>query len=451
MCEHNLTEIRDRRLLRHVEKDLKKVTAKAKKERNDEVRALVAFVKKRDRRVIEHRRVLEDRAELNRAKQTEKRMEQLRKNREEVEEAMRQQKANGMGGEMQADYEKQLKRMERAYGSDSCSEEESEEDEDLDEISEKMGNGAAIKDDNGEEFEEEYIDHLYCVACNKSFKNDSSMRNHESSKKHRDNLDRIRAEMLADEEANAASNSDVEEEDEAEDEADEIIDSNADEPEDLIQTVETDIADNENEADEDVLTTIPTSKQCTLSKKARRRAQKKAASHVISDDPIIITEDPIQEPIDGEEPVSSKSTKKSRRKSKQVQPISTETVSTTPKPILKQNGIKSNNHDENESDSDDSLDRWTDRKEKRANAKKAKATKPKKPLIEDLDSIDVDHTCVTCAAIFDSKNKLFAHLKSANHGVYIEGKGVTMSREVLEAAAAAQFSLGKGKKTRRKM
>lgn len=84
LCQHNLTEIRDRRLLRHVEKDTKKLAAKAKRERNDEVRALVAFVKKRDRRVVEYRRVLDERAEANRVKQQEKRMEQLRKNRLEV-------------------------------------------------------------------------------------------------------------------------------------------------------------------------------------------------------------------------------------------------------------------------------------------------------------------------------------------------------------------------------
>lgn len=440
LCEHNLTEIRDRRLLRHVEKDLKKVTAKAKKERNDEVRALVAFVKKRDRRVIEHRRVLEERAEANRAKQTEKRMEQLRKNRQDVEEAMRQQKANGVGSDTQAEYEKQLKRMERAYGSDSYSsdEEESEDDEDLDEISEKMENGADINDGDGElDKEEEYVDHLYCVACNKSFKNDSSMRNHESSKKHRENLERIRIEMLEEEEANGV----LEQSDDDESKEDDDVDANNDNPDVITQNDDNDLE--HGSADEAPPSPLP--KAGPQSKKARRRAQKSAAIDKLSEDPLEV---PTKIQNEDEEPVSlAKSTKKSRRRAKQ----SLSTAESLLKTTAKSNGGIRPDADHHSSDSsDDGLDRWTDRKEKRANAKKAKATKSKKPVVEDLDSIDVDHTCVTCAAIFESKNKLFAHLKSANHGVYIEGKGVAVSREALEAQAAAQASVGRGKKSRRK-
>lgn len=433
LCQHNLTEIRDRRLLRHVEKDLKKITAKAKKERNDEVRALVAFVKKRDRRVIEHRRVLEERAEANRAKQTEKRMEQLRKNRLEVEEAMKQQKVIGVGGDMNGDYEKQLKRMERAYGSDSYSEEESEDDEDLDEVRDKYENGTEELDE-----EEEYVDHLYCVACNKSFKNVSSMRNHESSKKHRDNLDRIRMEMFADEEANAEVNG-------VSDSEDEIEDKDEDEDEDVDSNV------NKASPDEEIHLNH-TTKLGPQSKKARRKAQKLAATDKISKGPVLVENASLTVQNEDEEQISTnKTTKKSRRRAKQNS-IPPNTIVSNKSQATKSNGSKLDEHDGHASDSsNDGLDRWTDRKEKRANAKKAKATKPKIPQVEDIDLIDVDHTCVTCAAIFESKNKLFSHLKSANHGVYIEGKGVTMSREVLEAAQAAASASGKGKKSRRKV
>lgn len=465
LCQHNLTEIRDRRLLRHVEKDTKKLAAKAKKERNDEVRALVAFVKKRDRRVVEYRRVLEERAEVNRAKQQEKRMEQLRKNRQEVEEAMRQQQKNGIGGDSQAEYEKQLKRMERAYGSDSGSEEEStDDDDDVDEVSEQLENGATLEDMD-EEQEDEYIDHLYCVACNKSFKNDSSMRNHESSKKHRDNLERIRIEMLADEEAhNAGGHSDSVDDDE-EDENDETdeINSNVDDS-DVV-----DEANNphpESSAEEIQLVSTPEQesiKSVPQSKKARRRALKKTNAEPLSEQPDVVVIEPTRNASDDDEELvsSTKATKKSRRRAKQTiapslasEPLPSHSTSAAPK-LNGNHGRSNENGEEAQSDSsNDGLDRWTERKEKRANAKKSKANRTKKPAIDDLESVDVDHTCVTCAAVFESKNKLFAHLKAANHGVYIEGKGVIASRDVLEAvqaAAAGQSSSGRGKKSRRKL
>lgn len=41
------------------------------------------------------------------------------------------------------------------------------------------------------------------------------------------------------------------------------------------------------------------------------------------------------------------------------------------------------------------------------------------PKPEEKVEIDTSHTCVTCNAKFESKNKLFDHLKKLNHGVYI--------------------------------
>lgn len=57
---------------------------------------------------------------------------------------------------------------------------------------------------------------------------------------------------------------------------------------------------------------------------------------------------------------------------------------------------------------------------KPTNSKKAnKSNNTKSKSQPDNSTTDVDHTCVTCSSTFDSKNKLFAHLKKTNHGVYI--------------------------------
>lgn len=109
LCPHNVAEYRDRRILREIEKETKKIAQKAKRERNDEVRALVAFVRKRDKRVQEYKRLLEEKAEQNRAKQQMHRLQQLKRNKEEAE-AMRK---NAQSIFDSVDHEEQLRQMEQ--------------------------------------------------------------------------------------------------------------------------------------------------------------------------------------------------------------------------------------------------------------------------------------------------------------------------------------------------
>jgi len=55
-------------------------------------------------------------------------------------------------------------------------------------------------DDNDEESCDFFPEHdLYCVACEKSFKNDKSLLNHQNSKKHRENVQLLKQHMEADE------------------------------------------------------------------------------------------------------------------------------------------------------------------------------------------------------------------------------------------------------------
>lgn len=83
---HNIQEIRDRRVLKLVDKDHKKIQQKARKERNEEVRSLVLFVKKRDKRMAEYRKMLEDKAQQNRLKSEQNHLEQIRKRNELIKE-----------------------------------------------------------------------------------------------------------------------------------------------------------------------------------------------------------------------------------------------------------------------------------------------------------------------------------------------------------------------------
>lgn len=417
LCQHNVAEIRDRRILRHVEKETNRLAQKARKERNDEVRALVAFVKKRDRRVLQHRRILEERAEQNRIKQQANRLEQIRKNRAQVEEDMRQQKeAVGVAGGFSSDYQNQLRQLEASYARDS-------DDESTDEDAEE-GENTRVRingdDDAGEELDDEeevYIDELYCVACNKSFTNESSMENHRASKKHNDNIEKLRLEMLDENEAFCAQNANLS-----------LDEPAADESDDAAAAVDSDDAAALSDVEPVEPAAVPKPSAKSKAKKNQRKIQKALSTPPTSDD----EPDPAAAAVandsgSNDELQPKRLTKKMKRKQKKTTATVENGDGGAPS---KPAASKKKPIDSDDGDSDvtggGQNQNWASQRRgmsRRTNGKAERKTKKGDLGAVDIDDVDVDHTCVTCAATFESKNKLFAHLKLANHGVYIDGKG----------------------------
>jgi len=162
--------------VRQMEKENKKVRDKARKERNEEVRALVAFVRKRDRRVQAQQKRLEERA-AEHARRVQEQRERQRQER--AQHAASYREAAWTGGDQ---HETQLKEMEAAIARQFGEEVSADSNSDSD--------GA----------EEDIPDHLYCPACDKIFKTDKSFKNHEGSRKHRDNVLLLKEMMLEEEE-----------------------------------------------------------------------------------------------------------------------------------------------------------------------------------------------------------------------------------------------------------
>lgn len=383
LCPHNISEIRDRRILREVEKETKKIAQKARKERNEEVRALVSFVRKRDKRVQEYKKKLEEKAEQNRIKQQQHRLAQLRRNQKEAEEMQKTQNSFFNA----SDHEEQLRQMEQAYGSDSSDYEEYDDDDDV-EAPEDETNGAA----NGADTENDpdlYVDHLYCVACNKSFKNESSYENHESSKKHRENIERLKKQMQQEEEQfenSEASDVDLADEDDINDELN--------------------LLDNDSEGAN--AEAKPKQKPSKKSKKSKNKLQAKLSSDDDGDEEALCNvETPLADMnignVNGDKDEWSDEGTKKGKKSKNKK-------SAKAAPTAK---VEATTKDQGS----DSLESEATNLSKKAN-KKSKKSSIKVPT-EGAESVDVAHTCVTCHSTFDSKNKLFAHLKKTNHGVYI--------------------------------
>merc|ERR1712096_507764 len=157
---------------RKMEAENKKVQDKARKERNEAVRNLIQFVRKRDKRVAEYSKKLQEKAEINKKKTLE-----FQKKQREERKKLFAAGDEGAGGFCMSEMEEQLRQLEGEYT-------DSESASDTNEL------GSDEEEEIGEE-----LDDLYCVACDKVFRTVGAKDNHETSRKHKDNIEKLIEEM----------------------------------------------------------------------------------------------------------------------------------------------------------------------------------------------------------------------------------------------------------------
>ncbi|KAM9330143.1 dnaJ homolog subfamily C member 21 [Gastrophryne carolinensis] len=190
--EYDTRQASNRWEKRAMEKENKKTRDKARKERNELVRELVAFVRKRDKRVQAHRKLVEEQ-NAEKAKKAEELRRQQKLQNAKLAEQYKEQSWMAM-----SQLEKELQQMEAQYDKEFGDGTEDEDEEVMDE----QQNGKAS--DEGDE--EDYLyDDLYCPACDKAFKTDKAMKNHEKSKKHREIVALLRQQLEAEEEEYSGS------------------------------------------------------------------------------------------------------------------------------------------------------------------------------------------------------------------------------------------------------
>ncbi|KAJ8338975.1 hypothetical protein SKAU_G00357610 [Synaphobranchus kaupii] len=204
--EYDTRQASNRWEKRAMEKENKKTREKARKERGELVRQLVAFVRKRDRRVQAHKKLVEEQ-NVEKAKKVEELRRKQKLHQAKLAEDYKEQSWTAM-----SELEKELQQIEAQYGQEFGDASESDE-EDLDGEDRSGGDGT-------EEFVE-YFDDLYCPACDKSLKTDKAMKNHEKSKKHREMVALLRQQLEEEEltlnlnSGDAVEKEEVEEEEEA--------------------------------------------------------------------------------------------------------------------------------------------------------------------------------------------------------------------------------------------
>lgn len=219
--EYDTRQASNRWEKRAMEKDNKKTREKGRKERNDMVRQLVAFVRKRDRRVQAHRKLVEEQ-NAEKIKKVEQQRRQQKLKQAKLAEEYKEQSWAAM-----SEMEKELQQMEAQYGREFGDASESEEDElDVDKNSEEGGDA---EQPDVDDLMMDDFDDLYCPACDKSFKSDKAMKNHEKSKKHREMVALLRQQLEEEEDSlglnangkDGGLNGKEEQEDEEEDEEEE--------------------------------------------------------------------------------------------------------------------------------------------------------------------------------------------------------------------------------------
>lgn len=165
--KYDLREAPNRRVQRLMEKDNKKIRDAVKKERNEEVRALVKFVRKRDKRVKAYLELLKEKDEERQRITKQKRLEALRE-REKMFEAYKEESWASLSG-LEEDLVQMNVHLDSEFGIDN--------------------------DINESQSDEEEVQQYYCVACDKAFKTEKALVNHEKSRKHKDKVAAIKREM----------------------------------------------------------------------------------------------------------------------------------------------------------------------------------------------------------------------------------------------------------------
>ena len=233
-----------------------------------------------------------------------------------------------------------------------------------------------------EEEQEEQIDEdFYCVVCDKAYRSEKQFTVHEASKRHIENVEILREEMLADEEQFDLG---------AVDELDTGVPVPVEEIADEIQNM-----DLQDEPEEFVST-----------KKNKKKNKKKAAPRWGYD------EEDIPEDIDNVDALNAAlEEERSRRRRKGGNRGSTP----SPAPILTSS----------EAAVDDKVEEEVPVEKESAKTKREKR-KEKKKLKEETEMTEND--CNVCREKFDTRNQLFAHIKDTGHALAISephqgGKG----------------------------
>nr|CAG4648003.1 EOG090X085R [Moina brachiata] len=372
-----------RRIQRLMEKENKKFRDAARKQRNDEIRALVSFVRKRDPRVKAYIKKLEEKAAQNAIKTKQQQEKHRLKRNQLLEESAGVTKFANM-----TDLEQQLKDIEAQYESSGL--DDDSESENADQVPDNQKD-AEDEQDLSDEIDVEELE-LYCPACKKSFKTVKARESHDRSKKHQEKVRALR-EMLLEEESEPMSDENGQLEETRPAQSSSEADFN---PEAQKSEYSSDEAD----------TIEPTISK----KKTKKKKNKFVATHSEDEEEVLDIPEVKKESDSDQESYAKKSKKKTKntKQNKRKGPTATNSKLDEEEPQVKE----------------DCNSECMERKKSETKLS-AKSGTAEKTLAPDDESSGLK--CAVCNNVYPSKNKLYEHLKATNHAVYVDKLSVNQS------------------------
>ncbi|XP_077286672.1 dnaJ homolog subfamily C member 21-like isoform X2 [Arctopsyche grandis] len=423
--KYDIREADNRKILKLLEKENNKIRQKARKERNEEIRQLVNFVRKRDKRVIAQAKLKEEKALENKKKVEVNRREKLIQRQQEMEEAKKRHK--DIGVYTMENFQAQLEEIEKHFVEEfgDSDEENYVTESSEDENAEKSG-AKEVQELIDNDFMNSNLQNLYCMACNKLFKNVKSFENHEKSKKHKDNVMNLELEtdigMSGDEssksKSNKSSKSDDVESGRSDSEVEEEIILKSPKNKKKKNKKQKIITQNSDSDDEE--TAIADLDLNLRSRKARR--SKKADNLSKSTN--------CSKKVDNVTKISENTSNDTKdEKSTEINPdLPANTVETSSIDVeIKDNNNKLVTNDGGVKENGDKTNNATTKSKKKD--KKILNKKASVQINIDLSNLDTSHCCATCKNEFVSKNKLFDHLKKTGHQIYLPDSFTAISNK----------------------
>ncbi|KAK9955110.1 hypothetical protein ABG768_015009 [Culter alburnus] len=365
--EYDTRQASNRWEKRAMEKENKKTRDKARKEHSELVRQLVAFVRKRDKRVQAHKKLVEEQ-NAEKAKKVEELRRKQKLNQAKLAEDYQEQSWAAM-----SELEKELQQMEAEYGQVFGDASESEEDEEEVENGQERANidgGDAVQADGGAEMDD-YYDDLYCPACDKSFKSDKAMKNHEKSKKHREMVALLRQQL--EEEDKSLSQNSVEREEEEDD-------------------------DDDDDSDE-----LDGTQRQKLSKRQKKKKRQQKNVNNLPEEPKM--DSPVQQSTEEHPPPAPDSG------NNEDAPVPSE----DPDENLKPEGCEPTNQ------------KCSAKTKGKKGGKDSKKNSKPHGGVEVAQEKEVNLRCVICQYEFATRNKLFDHLKTTGHATALSSSNAAQT------------------------
>ncbi|XP_029678487.1 dnaJ homolog subfamily C member 21 [Formica exsecta] len=432
---YDIREMPNRRIFRLAEKENKKVREKARRERNEQVRNLVAFVRKRDKRVQAYAEKLAERARENFRKAEERRKAHLL----ERQKLLRDHNESEWSkfSNIEAELENIEANLTAEFGMDNKE--------------------AATENDNT----------LYCIACNKIFKTHKAFTNHENSRKHKENVSMLKHLTIDDNEDLRDSSRERDSSTESTSLNRPKLATNSQMP-DFLLNPQSDMRrpDDENNGDTSSAELMSDDEKDSGSASEKRKMGDgdvplatepqmgesiSFSSKIENEDDNVTSEDELISDQEKEIPLSYRQKKKKKKRnilnlhSMIDHDASDEDTESTNEEIwlskkqrkrLQQKKVamsKVQNNEETHSkekqqakceselaeEADIVNERLKANKIKKACKKEERENKSKNKKDPVINVDDLTHCCVSCSLEFPSKNKLFEHLKKTGHSVYI--------------------------------